>query len=60
MLRNKNRMSLNWSLLSVIFRINWCQAGFDEIHSVGSDGVDALVTNVWAAYIYLLKSNTEL
>ena len=47
MLRYENRMSPHRSLFSVIFRIRRCQTGCDEIRSLGSDGVDALVTDVW-------------
>ena len=59
MLGYKDRMTPHRGLLSIIFRINWCQAGCDEIRSMGSDGVDALVTDVMVVLVRQFESGSK-
>ena len=59
MLRNENRVPFHQSLLSVIIRIRRCQTGCYEIRSMGSDGVDALVTDVLAVLVRQFESGSK-
>ncbi len=59
MLCAENRMSPHRSLLSVIFRIKRCQADYDEIRSMESNGADFFIIDVLAVLVRQFESGSK-